>query len=225
MLETPSIRRYSSMSPPSDGVVGVGSENPSGADNQQERPCSSNWLDRIPYDLGNWVAGFVDGEGSFNVPIRRERDRGLPWRVSLSFNVSQIGEEAPALLRRVFGVGTVRGRRDGVFYFEVTKPTDLKQRVFPFFDRFALRSPKRQDLAIFRTVTQLVLSGRHLSSAGIEQALVLRAPMNRGGKRRRSDDEIIATLRNWESSETICRAPSLKQRDEDMAHTSWRHED
>ena len=50
----------------------MGSENPSGADNQQERPCSSNWLDRIPYDLGNWVAGFVDGEGSFNVPIRRE---------------------------------------------------------------------------------------------------------------------------------------------------------
>jgi hypothetical protein len=53
----------------------VESENPSGADNQQERPCSSNWLDRIPSDLGNWVAGFVDGEGSFNVPIRRERLR------------------------------------------------------------------------------------------------------------------------------------------------------
>jgi hypothetical protein len=50
----------------------MGSENPSGADNQQERPSSSNWLDRIPCDLGNWVAGFVDGEGSFNVPIRRE---------------------------------------------------------------------------------------------------------------------------------------------------------
>ena len=68
----------------------MGSENPSGADNQQERPGSSSWLDQIPNDLGNWVAGFVDGEGSFNVPIRRERDRGLPWRVSLSFNVSQI---------------------------------------------------------------------------------------------------------------------------------------
>ena len=135
------------------------------------------------------------------------------------------GEEAPELLRSVFGVGTVRGRSDGVFYFEVTKPTDLKQRVFPFFDRFELRSPKRNDLAVFRTITELVLSGRHLSAAGIEQALGLRAPMNRGGKRRRSDDEIIATLRDWESSEAICRAPSMKQRDEDMVHTSWRHGD
>ena len=102
MLETPSIRRYSFMSHPFPRVDGMGSENPSGADNQQERPSSSNWLDQIPRDLGNWVAGFVDGEGSFNVPIRRERDRGLPWRVSLSFNVSQIGRELLELLRSVF---------------------------------------------------------------------------------------------------------------------------
>src|ERR1700691_6529984 len=99
MLETPSIRRYSSVSQPSDRRLDMGSDNPTGADNQQERPSSSSWLDQIPCDLGNWVAGFVDGEGSFNVPIRRERDRGLPWRVSLSVNVSQIGQELPELLR------------------------------------------------------------------------------------------------------------------------------
>jgi hypothetical protein len=58
----------------------VSSDNPSSADNQQERPSSSSWLDQIPRDLGNWVAGFVDGEGSFNVPIRRERDRGSAFQ-------------------------------------------------------------------------------------------------------------------------------------------------
>src|SRR5215813_3055476 len=119
MLETPSIRRYSFSVTPSCESAMVSSENPTGADNQQERPSSSSWLDAIPPDLGHYVAGFVDGEGSFNVPIRRERDRGLPWRVSLSFNVSQLGPEAPTLLQTVFGVGTVRGRGDGVFYFEV----------------------------------------------------------------------------------------------------------
>ena len=31
-------------------------------------------------------------------------------------------------------------------------------------------------------------------SSGIEEALLLRAPMNRGGKRRRSDEEIIADV-------------------------------
>ena len=170
------------------------SDNPSGADNQQERLGSSAWLDRIPPDLGHYVAGFVDGEGSFNVPIRRERDRSLPYRVSLSFNVSQIGPEAPELLRSTFGTGTVRGRRDGVFYFEITKPTELDRRVFPFFDRFRLRGPKARDLEIFREITELVLAGDHLNVAGITAILVLRGPMNRGGKRRRSDEEILAAL-------------------------------
>ncbi len=198
----------------------MSSDNLSGADNQQERLSSSAWLDRIPFDVGHYVAGFVDGEGSFNVPIRRSGDRGLPWRVSLSFNVSQVGPEAPSFLRQTFGVGTVRGRGDGVFYFEVTTPSALEARVFPFFERFPLRGPKARDLAVFRQITCLVQQGRHLLPQGIIEILILRAPMNRGGKRRRSDEEIIATLRSWESSEAIRRAPSLKLTDEDMVHAS-----
>lgn len=196
----------------------VSSDNPTGADNQQERPSLLDWLDRIPLDVGHYIAGFVDGEGSFNIPIRRSGDRGLPWRVSLSFNVSQIGPEAPRFLQSAFGVGTVRGRGDGVFYFEVTRPVELEARVFPFFERFPLRGPKAHDLAVFREVTHLVLSGRHLLPVGIIEILALRAPMNRGGKRRRTDDQIIEALRSWESSEAIRKAPSLKPTDEDMVH-------
>ena len=119
------------------------SDNPTGADNQQERPSLFDWLDRIPPDVGHYVAGFVDGEGSFNIPIRRSGDRGLPWRVSLSFNVSQVGPEAPRFLQSTFGVGTVRGRGDGVFYFEVTRPTELEARVFPFSSYFRYAVPRR----------------------------------------------------------------------------------
>ena len=171
------------------------SDNPTGADNQQERLGSTAaWRSRVSPDLGHYVAGFVDGEGSFNVPIRRERDRALPWRVSLSFNVSQLGPEAPELLRSVFETGTVRARRDGVYYFEVTKAEALEARVFPFFDEFTLRGPKSRDLAIFREITGLVQAGQHLSRDGIAHILTLRSPMNRGGKRRRSDAEILALL-------------------------------
>ena len=196
----------------------MSSDNPTGADNQQERPSFATWLDRIPLDVGHYVAGFVDGEGSFNVPIRRSSDRGLPWRVSLSFNVSQLGSAAPSFLRDTFGVGTVRGRGDGVFYYEVTRPAELDARVFPFFERFPLRGSKVHDLAVFRQIAVLVQSGQHLSSVGIIEILRLRAPMNRGSKRRRTDEQIISVLRSWESSEAIRRAPTLKPWDEDMVH-------
>ena len=172
----------------------MASDNPSGADNQQERPGCSAWLDRIPHDLGHYIAGFVDGEGSFNVPIRREYDRRLPFRVGLSFNVSQFGGELPELLRRTFGVGTTRGRPDGVWYFEVTKLTELDERVFPFFDRFPLRGPKAGDLETLRRIAALVRSREHLKPAGIARILELRSGMNRGGKRRREDREILVAL-------------------------------
>jgi LAGLIDADG endonuclease len=182
-------------------------DNPPGAGNQQERLSCSAWLDRIPFDVGHYVAGFVDGEGSFNVPIRRERDRSLPWRIGLTFNVSQIGPELPQLLRSVFETGTIRGRPDGVYYFEVTRLTELEARVFPFFERFELRGPKKHDLVIFREIAMLVRSRLHLSARGIEAILGMRAEMNRGGKRRRPDHEILARLSEWESSEAIRKAP------------------
>src|SRR5215813_2570343 len=138
----------------------MSSDNPSGADNQQERPSAATWLDEVPNDLGHYIAGFVDGEGSFNVPIRRSHDRGLPFRVSLSFNVSQVGAEAPRLLQSVFDAGTVRGRGDGVWYFEMTRPEELDTKAFPFFDRFPLRLAKTTDLAIFRQITAMVQAGR-----------------------------------------------------------------
>jgi len=175
----------------------VDSDNLTGADNQQERPSFATWLDALPVDLGHWVAGFVDGEGSFNVPIRRLRGGAMPFRTSLSFNVSQLGSKEPTLLQSVFGVGTVRGRGDGVFYYEVTTAAALVGRIFPFFDRFPLRGAKRHDLEVFRQITALIQLGRHLTPEGFAEILALRAPMNRGGKRRRSDEELLASVRIW----------------------------
>jgi hypothetical protein len=185
----------------------MSSDNPTGADNQQERPSSATWLDALPADLGHWVAGFVDGEGSFNVPIRRLCSGALPYRVSVSLNVSQMGAKVPRLLQSIFGVGTVRGRGDGVYYFEVTTVSGLVERVFPFFDRFPLRGSKRHDLEVFRSITALIQLGRHLYAERFEEILALRAPMNRGGKRRRSDEELIAALRAWNPQRPYAELP------------------
>ena len=83
-----------------------------------------------------------------------------------------------------------------------------------------MRSPKSGDLAVFREITELVRQGRHLSPAGIGEVLVLRGPMNRGGKRRYDVEYIRAVLREWESSEAIRKAPPLRLADEDMVHAS-----
>jgi hypothetical protein len=78
----------------------MGSDNLTGADNQQERPSFAAWLDALPVDLGHWVAGFVDGEGSFNVPIRRLRTKGMPFRIFRLRSSRQAGICRRTVLRR-----------------------------------------------------------------------------------------------------------------------------
>jgi hypothetical protein len=90
---------------------------------------------------------------------------------------------------------SARSRRRSLYY-EVTRPNHLEEWIFPFFDRFRLRGPKARDLEILREITELVQASRHKCAEGIEEILKLRSPMNRGGKRRRSDEEIIALLRD-----------------------------
>jgi hypothetical protein len=60
-----------------------------GAGNQQERLESVLNVTSVPEAIGYYLAGFVDGEGSFNVSFRPRSDYVFPWKVSLCFNVSQ----------------------------------------------------------------------------------------------------------------------------------------
>jgi hypothetical protein len=81
------------------------------------------------------------------------------------------------------------------------------ERVFPFFERFPLRGAKRHDLEIFRGVAALIQAGRHLSYSGFLEILNLRAPMNRGGKRRRTDEELIGVLSTWNPQRPYAELP------------------
>src|SRR6266542_6647714 len=191
-------------------------DNPPGAGNQQERLNCSAWLDRISPDVGHYIAGFVDGEGSFNVPIRRERDRLLPWRVGLTFNVSQIGPKLPQLLRSVFGAGTVRGRPDGVYYFEVTRLAELEERVFPFFREVrAARSEEGRsgDVSPDRgagPITTASIGARHRGHPSDESQDESRREAEASGSGDPGAAERVGILRGH------TQGSSLKREDEDM---------
>ena len=68
---------------------------------------------RIRPDIGYYLAGFTDGEGSFNVSFRPRKDYGIPWKVSLCFNISQRDPVILSLFKKHLECGTMRQRRDG----------------------------------------------------------------------------------------------------------------
>ena len=85
--------------------------------------------------IGYYLAGFTDGEGSFNVSFRPRSDYSLPWNVSLCFNISQKDRVILALFKRYLGCGTIRGRPDGVWYYEVNNLNAIWDTVIPFFKK------------------------------------------------------------------------------------------
>ena len=151
----------------------------------------------VPPNVGYYLAGFADGEGSFNVSFRPRDDYKLPWKVSLCFNISQRDPVILAQFKRHLRCGTMRQRRDGVWYYEVNSFVPILENVIPFFERFGfLSAKKKRDFAKFKQLAELIREGRHLTREGVEQVLEIRREMNDGGKRRYSDEEILGRFEN-----------------------------
>jgi hypothetical protein len=151
----------------------------------------------IPPEVGWYLAGFADGEGSFNVSFRPRSDYTLPWKVSLCFNISQRDPVILARFKTHLSCGTMRQRRDGVWYYEVNNLQPILGNAIPFFERFGFLSAKKQrDFAKFRQLARLMREERHLTRKGIEEILRIRRDMNDGGKRRYTDEEIRKKFEN-----------------------------
>jgi intein-encoded DNA endonuclease-like protein len=161
--------------------------------------------EKVPNNMGYYLAGFVDGEGSFNVSFKKVNDRSLNWRVTACFNVSQRERRILELLQEALQCGKIRRRWDSVHYFEVNSYVDLREKVIPFFHRYPLLSSnKNGTLELFSQICTMMCNRKHLSVDGLRKIVYLRSQMNNEtSKRHRDDEEILQSLNDQESSETI----------------------
>jgi len=153
---------------------------------------------QIPSDLGNYLAGFTDGEGNFNVSFRKcnsiqREDFKIPWKISLCFNISQKDPVILSQFKKHLKCGTIRKRKhDGVYYYEVNNFSAIQTNVIPFFHRFGfLSAKKKRDFSKFQKIAKLIENKDHLTVDGIKEILKIRKEMNDGGKRKYSDEEIL----------------------------------
>jgi hypothetical protein len=159
------------------------SDNPSGAENQQERLI----------ELRGWVIGFVDGEGCFSIgfvpqPSRTGR-RGYKagHQVFHRFVVSRGASSASCLeeLREFFGVGRLfvnrrhDNHREAMHQYCVGRREDLSERIIPFFREYPLRSAKQRDFEKFAECVERTHAGRHLTAQGLIEIAEIAQTMNR----------------------------------------------
>lgn len=136
--------------------------------------------------MGNYLTGFVDGEGSFNVSLRKRDDHQIGWQVVLTFNVAQRDKTLPILLKKHLGCGRLQARKDGVWYYVVSDYKMINDKVIPFFKKFKFVSTKsKHNFYLFKKISEIVNSGDHLKSDGLKRIIELREELNPGRGRKR----------------------------------------
>ena len=178
-------------------------------DNQQER-------------LDDYLAGYVDGEGSFHVAVQRNPSTRFGWQLVPEFHVSQNPERASILelLRARLGCGRIRrnaraGGRDRSLVYVVRNRNDLLTKVIPFFRAHPILSEKRLEFETFAVIVTAMENREHLSAEGFRRLLDLAVNMNGGG------EVTEGSIGHPESSEAIRRTRASAR--EEMVRPPWRH--
>jgi len=138
-------------------------------------------------NIGYFISGFTEGEGSFNISLRKKPDYKLGWQVVLSFNISQKDVSVLNLIHKTLDCGIIKTRKiDNLHSFDVTSAGDLTEKVIPFFQKYPLLSEsKKRNFSIFCEVSNLVKRGEHRNESGLKKILNLREKINEGKGRTR----------------------------------------
>ena len=138
-------------------------------------------------NLGYFISGFVEGEGSFNISLRKKPDYKVGWQVVMSFNVSQKDPSILRILKDTLSCGIIKVRKfDNLYSYDVTNPKDIIQKVIPYFQRYAfLSESKIKNFGIFCKVAKLMDQGEHRNLEGLRKILELREGINEGKGRTR----------------------------------------
>lgn len=144
--------------------------------------------------LGYYLAGFVDGEGTFSVAIIRHPTQRLGWMINPVFQVYQHQKHREILevFREYFGTGNIY-RKSGthpVLTFSIDSRQSLIDRVIPFFERYPVLV-KVDELRRFREIVYAMERKEHWEIDGFKRIVSLAYEMNQQGKGRKHTKEYI----------------------------------
>ena len=147
-----------------------------GADNQQER-----------LETANWISGFTDGEGSFVISVIKNPTTRFGKQIFPEFVITQGAKSLNALeaIKKFFDCGSIvlnkryDNHNEHLYRYCVRSILELEEKIIPFFDRFSLRTYKRKDFVLFKKVIKMMRKKQHLEEKGWSTILELASKTNR----------------------------------------------
>ena len=127
-----------------------------------------------------WIAGFVSGDGSFNVSISKSKTKlGFTLAPSFSVNLHQREEDLITNLFKYFNCGTITKNEIAIkVQFRVRSLLPILNIILPFFSTYKIEGIKKLDFEDFFKIVQLIKNQEHLTEKGLNQIREIISNMN-----------------------------------------------
>lgn len=136
--------------------------------------CQTN---QSPVNMDNhWFAGFVQGDGSFQIRIRKPGKPGWSNQIEILLCIELKDECILKQIKNTFG-GSIHYRksRDTYYYSSVNLTNAAK--LVTYFDKFQVMGPSYRLYLCWKRALNIVLAKEHLTPAGLEEIKALKAYM------------------------------------------------
>lgn len=141
-----------------------------------------------------FLSGFIDGEGSFCLNIKRRQNVRYGFRIEPAFYVYQHEKSIYILelLRKMFECGSIHRKTSpyNVFTYQISGIKPCYEKVIPFFDKYPL-IVKSKTFEIFKEGVDFMYRKEHLTKEGFLHLVDLAYEINQQGKGKKWEKEDI----------------------------------
>ena len=153
-----------------------------------QRSYKRTELGKLPPD---YVAGFIDGEGSFSIVIANHKQKRLGLDARLNFGIELRDDDSEILLKiqKTLGCGRIYHltyQKYGWYphsLFKVSAIGEIRDKLIPFLRKYPLRAKKRLSFELFVQAASIFEHKGHLTREGIDKLYEIRKRMNKYSKK------------------------------------------
>ena len=120
-------------------------------------------IEKLP---GDYIAGFVDGEGCFALKFRRDvrHERGkrsgikpvyFYWDIEFVIMLRGDDKEILEKIKNTLSCGNLSKNKRGMVRYAVTNINDLSDKIVPFFEKYKLHAKKRFNFELWKEAVEI----------------------------------------------------------------------
>ena len=128
----------------------------------------------------NWLAGFIEGEGCFNINLIKSSKYNTGYQVKARFILTQHSRDVELMqsILKYLGCGTLSNISNNYLYLTISKLNNLKDIIVPLLQKYPLQGGKKLDYLLFCEVISLMKNKEHLTDSGIKKIIEIKDKMN-----------------------------------------------